>query len=256
MDTMLIVGHPGHEIRCHGWMSRHKPEVHVLTSGGGASKTGRTASTRRTVEAAGARCGSLFGTFADQEVYGFMLNCDAGPLADWAETVATMIAGQPPAVLVTDMVEGYNSSHDLLAYLVDAAVTKAATLGGGRPRILCQPLMGRPDQAWQGRLKPSEVLNLDEAEYAAKLKAAGAYPELHTEVEHALRESGPDAFRTEAFYEAPTGETLLTALPEVKPHYETFGEEQVRRGKYAHVIRHREHLVPLARAVRRRMGVG
>ena len=256
MNTMLIIGHPGHEIRCHGWMSRHRPVVHVLTSGGGASKAGRTESTRKTVERAGARCGRLFGSFTDQEVYGFMLRGEAGPLAEWAEAIATEIAGCSPTTVITDMVEGYNSSHDLLAYLVDAAVEKAAEHGGFRPRILCQPLMGRPDQAWQGRLKPTEVLTLDDAAYAAKLEASGAYPELKSEVEHALRESGPAAFRTEAFYVAPSGEPLLTALPDPTPYYETFGEEQVRRGKYDRVIRHQEHLLPLARAVRRRMGLG
>jgi len=256
MNTMLIIGHPGHEIRCHGWMSRHRPVVHVLTSGGGAPKAGRTESTRKTVEGAGARCGRLFGSFADQEIYAFMLKGEAGPLATWAESIASEIAGCSPTTIITDMVEGYNSSHDLLAYLVDAALTKAAEHGGFRPKVLCQPLMGRPDQAWQGRLKPTDILTLDEDAYAAKLDAAGAYPELKSEVEHALRESGPDAFRTEAYYETPRGETLLTTLPDPKPYYETFGEEQVRRGKYAHVIRHQEHLLPLARAVRRRMGLG
>ncbi len=255
MHTMLVIGHPGHEIRCHGWMSRCRPIVQVLTSGGGASRTGRIESTRRTVQEAGAACGRLFGSYSDHEVYAFMLAGEAGGLADWAEALAIEIVGHRPTTLVTDMVEGYNTSHDLLAYLVDAAVAKAARLAGVRTRVLCQPLVGRPDQAWQGRRKPSELLALDEATYAAKLSAAGAYPELKAEVEQALRETGPEAFRTEAFYDAPSGESLLTTLPDPTPYYETFGEQQVRRGKYNHVIRHKEHLIPLARDVRRRMGL-
>lgn len=253
---LLIIGHPGHEVRCHGWMSRHRPLTLVLTSGGGASKAGRAASTRTVVEAAGARCSALFGNFSDQEVYGCMLRGDADPLAEWTGEAARLIAAQRPDLILTDMVEGYNSSHDLLAYLVDAAVAKAVTLGWKAPRVLAQPLMGRPDQAWQGKLRPVETIELDEAELTRKLAAAEGYPELRAEVEHALRELGPAAFRQECLYATETGEALLRSLPEPTPFYEKFGEEQVRRGKYAHVIRHRGHLVPLALAVRARLGIG
>jgi hypothetical protein len=97
---------------------------------------------------------------------------------------------------------------------------------------------------------------LSDEEYERKMEAARGYPELRAEVELALHETGADAFRCEAFYATPQGEALLDALPSDPPYYETYGEEQVRRGKYAQVIRHREHLRPLVAAVRRRLGMG
>src|SRR5947207_1965878 len=36
----LLVAHPGHELLLHGWISRNKPVVHVLTDG---TRLGRTA---------------------------------------------------------------------------------------------------------------------------------------------------------------------------------------------------------------------
>ncbi len=256
METMLIIGHPGHEIRCHGWMARLRPEVHVLTSGGGASRAGRTESTRRTVETAGARCGKLFGDFSDHEIYAFLLGADHTPLVTWTAALAAEIRRQEPRLLVTDMVEGYNSSHDLLAYLVDVAVTHAAAAGAKPTEVRSQPLIGRPDQAWEGRLRPVETLMLNNEEYERKMEAARGYPELSAEVELALLETGAEAFRCEAFYAMPRGEALLDALPSFPPYYETYGEEQVRRGKYSQVIRHREHLKPFVATVRRRLGIG
>lgn len=235
-------------------MTRNQPLVLVLTSGGGDCKVGRTASTRRVIEAAGARCGALMGEFSDTEVYSFMREGVAGPLADWTEQAAHLIAEHRPRIVLTDMVEGYNSSHDLLAYLAHLAVDRAARLGWRPDRLLCQPLEGRPDSAWDGRRRPEVTLSLTDAELAAKLAAARSYPELSYEVERALTEHSAEAFRMECLYATPRGEALLTELPEPKPFYEIHGERQVAAGKYASVIRHREHLVPLARSIAARLG--
>ena len=253
-DTpLLICGHPGHEVRCHGWMSRHRPMVLVLTSGGGASKTGRTTSTRRVVEEAGARCGALMGEFSDTEIYDFMRSGEAGALAAWTEQVGRIIAEHRPGTVVTDMVEGFNPSHDLVAFLTRLAVEHAARLGWQPARTLCQPLESRPDRAWDGRLRPEVTLSLTDAELIRKLKAARDYPELAQEVERALGEHSACAFRTECLYALPGTDDLISQLPSPKPFYEIFGERQVAAGKYASVIRHADHVEPLGRAIQARM---
>lgn len=252
-SAMLIVGHPGHEVRCHGWMARNRPLVLVLTSGGGSCKVGRTASTRRVIEETGARCGALMGDFSDTEVYAFMRDRNPGPLAEWTEQAARIIAERRPATVLTDMVEGYNPSHDLLAYLTHLAVERAAAIGWRPERLFCQPLEGRPESAWNGRRRPEITLRLGEGELASKLAAARSYPELAHEVERALAEHSAEAFRTECLYATPGGEALLAELPEPRPFYEIHGERQVAAGKYASVIRHGEHLVPLARSIAARL---
>jgi hypothetical protein len=253
--TLLLIGHPGHEIRCHGWMSRAKPQVQVLTTGGGASKTGRLASTKKIVEQAGAKYGDELLTFSDHEVYGFMLNQTVQPLIEWTEGVTQIILKERPTILLTDMVEGYNSSHDLVAYLTSIAVERAATLGWHIPQVFCQPLTGASDMAWGGKLAPVITLELTLEEFDQKLSAARGYPELAEEVENALKENSAVSFKKECLYTTVKGASILTSLPEPKPFYETFGELQVSRGKFKDVIRHAQHLVPLVKTIRAAAGL-
>lgn len=252
-DTLLICGHPGHEVRCHGWMERKRPLVLILTSGGGESKTGRIASSRRVIEQAGARCGPLLGSFSDAEIYRQMSAGDPTPLAEWTREVARLISEQRPDTVLTDMVEGFSSTHDIVAYLSQLAV-ELAERQGWRPRhVLCHPLESRPERAWGGRLAPKETLELDDGELARKLAAARGYPELAYEVERAIAENSEEAFRRECLYDPAPAERLLTLLPDPKPLYETFGERGVASGKYPTVIRHAEHIVPLGLAIRHRL---
>ena len=253
--SLLVIGHPGHEIRCHGWLSRHRPTVVVLTSGGGGSKSGRLASTRRVIDKAGAVAAPLFGDFSDHEVYGFMLRQEPAQLTAWTANLAELIRKESPDVILTDMVEGYNSSHDLTAYLVAIAAEKAGALSGLSPQVLCQPLEGSPDQAWSGRLRPHLTLELTDEEFRRKMADAHAYAELAAEVAAALHQTPAHAFRKEHLYLPAPADALLEALPQEIPFYETYGEQQVANGKFAEVIRHRRHILPLVRAIRRALEV-
>jgi LmbE family N-acetylglucosaminyl deacetylase len=254
-SSMLVIGHPGHEIRCHAWLNRHRPTVVVMTSGGGASKPGRIASTLRVIERAGATASPLFGNFSDHEVYGFMLRQEAGKLGAWTRQLSELIRQERPAVILTDMVEGYNSSHDLTAYLVASAVEMTHGSQITPPLVLCQPLDGRPDQAWNGRLRPHTTLALTDAEFRRKMEDARTYAELAAEVADTLRQTPAEAFRQECLYLPAEADALLESLPGEVPFYETFGEQQVAQGKFAEVIRHKRHLVPLVRTIRHDLGL-
>jgi len=83
-----------------------------------------------------------------------------------------------------------------------------------------------------------------------KIRVARAYEStmVRHEVEEFLSERGAEGFRVE---------TLLYSIPrtpgememEPKPEWEVHGERLVREGVYDRVIRLREHLVPLVRAL-------
>jgi LmbE family N-acetylglucosaminyl deacetylase len=254
-EALLICGHAGHEVRCHGWMERNRPLVLILTSGGGESKTGRTDSSRRVIERAGARCCPLMGSFSDGEIYRQMSGQDPEPLAEWTRQAAAIISSERPRTVLTDMVEGFNSTHDIIAYLTHLAVELASRQGARPEHVLCHPLEGRPDRAWEGRLSPVQTLRLDDGELARKLDAARGYPELAFEVERALTSLGEESFRSECLYQPMPPDQLLTRLPDAKPLYETFGEKGVASGKYASVIRHADHIIPLGLAIRHRLGL-
>src|SRR5215470_12779269 len=89
----LVLAHPGHELRVHGWLEAARPLVFVLTDGSGHSDRGRLASTTRVLEQAGAERGPLYGRLTDRALYGALLAGDHAlfdGLAD--ELAATFLA--------------------------------------------------------------------------------------------------------------------------------------------------------------------
>src|SRR4051812_991070 len=74
--ALLVVAHPGHELRVHRWLEERQPEVWVLTDGSGHGATGRIASTARVLARTGAREGPLFGHWPDREAYRILLDGD------------------------------------------------------------------------------------------------------------------------------------------------------------------------------------
>src|SRR5262245_50004468 len=70
--TALVVSHPGHELRVHGWLERTKPVVHVLTDGSGHTGSSRLDSTTRLLERVGARAGSIYGRYSDESLYALL----------------------------------------------------------------------------------------------------------------------------------------------------------------------------------------
>jgi hypothetical protein len=68
-------------------------------------------------------------------------------------------------------------------------------------------------------------------------------------VESALAANGKDAFRIECL--RPVEPSLYCSHFQKPPFYEHYGENQVAAGFYDRVIRYREHMLPLARALAR-----
>ena len=253
--ALLVIGHPGHELRCHGWMCTRRPTVFVLTDGGGHANRPRLDYTRDTVVRSGAHPGRCFGAFTDREIYRCMLDGETDKLIECARTISDTILSLRPAIVVCDMIEGYNPSHDLCRYLTRAAIEAAAERGWSVREDLCMPLIGHPERAWNGRLQWSQQLTLDDTQLAAKLDAARRNPELAAEVASAIRELGEDAFRHECFYPSPPGSLLDDGLPDPRPYYETYGEQQRRAGHYDDVIRFDMNVRPLMRKVRAALGL-
>src|SRR5262245_66068555 len=84
----LIIAHPGHELRVHGWLERARPLVFVLTDGSGHTGRSRLASTSELLRGTGARPGGIYGRFADREVYAAILTRDVRRLTALADEPA------------------------------------------------------------------------------------------------------------------------------------------------------------------------
>lgn len=244
--TVLVVGHPGHELRVYGWMMTSHPVVHVLTDGSGSDRQPRIASTTTLLDTVGATAGSIYGRMSDREIYGAILDGDHARFIVLAEELAATLISNNVSVVAGDAVEGFNPSHDVCRYVINAAVRLAAASGQA---IACYafPLDGPPDAGGNARRGALRVDLTDEM-LTQKLEAAYAYAELRGEVESALQRVGSAPFRTEWLFpvdlDDPYGRN-----PDETPYYEVYGAQRVSAGAYAHLVTFREHVRPLAEAL-------
>src|SRR4051812_17884700 len=74
--AVLVVGHPGHELRVYGWLADVRPVVHVVTDGSGSDGVSRVGSTSALLDGAGACRGLIYGRMSDREIYAAILAAD------------------------------------------------------------------------------------------------------------------------------------------------------------------------------------
>lgn len=238
----LVVAHPGHELRLHAWLARVRPAVYVLTDGTGSLGTSRVASTECVLTDTGASAGTIFGRWSDRDLYAAILDRDHAPFLRLADELAARLVASDAEHVVGDAAEGYNPGHDACRLVIDCAVART-----GRAITRWDfTLVGRPDEA----IGPGEVarLPLAPSDVARKLTVAESYPDLVGEVDHARRTWGDAAFGHECLRRLED-DAPWTPAHGVMPFYEQFGEYQVAAGAYERVLRHAEHMMPLAEAL-------
>jgi hypothetical protein len=232
-------------------LEQAQPTVFVLTDGSGHGRGSRLASTEKLLRGAGATPGSIFGRFADREIYRLLLDGDTAPLEDLARELAAAFVAAGVDVVAADALEGYNPGHDLCRVLTDAAVALACRQTG-RPIASYEfPLSGPPDACPAALRSTALRLTLDDLALARKLAAADAYPEMAEEVERALAGQGEEPFRLECLrpVDPEAGLAGIVARAGSPPFYESYGERQVAAGHYRDVLRLEEHFLPVARAL-------
>jgi len=246
--TALVVGHPGHELLVHGWLEVTRPMVFVFTDGSGRSNQSRLASTTKVLNQTGAKSGSIYGRLTDAAGYAAILNHEFDPFIGLAnELCEALVAGRIDYV-AGDAFEGYNPMHDVCRLVVDAAVTVANRMRGHRVAnfefsLIGQSVFHEPPHA-EGICRL-----LDDAAFARKISAAKGYTELAGEVAAALERTSTDALRVECLRPVRSG--LSNYRCDQLPFYEHYGKKQVEAGYYHRVLRHNEHIAPLAEALRR-----
>lgn len=229
-------------------MEAVRPLVFVLTDGSGSRAEGRLHSTTLVLERTGARPGSIYGRMSDRTLYAAVLERRFDVFIRMTDELAEALCAANVEYVVGDATEGYNPSHDVCRLMVDAAVRLVGRCRGaalpnydfllvGAPYV-CPDELGA-DAIWH---------RLDDGAFARKLDAAHAYPELAGEVDAALSRYGAEPFRAECL--RPVRRDAFHEQPAEVPFYETFGAKRVSEGHYAEVLRYREHVLPLAEALR------
>jgi hypothetical protein len=235
---MVVVAHPGHELRVLDFIARTSPLVAVLTDGSGSTGRSRLASTTALLDEVGARPAPVFGRFTDRNAYDHLMRGDSSPFLVAAVDLSEAICAHRITAIATDAAEGYNPVHDVCRVLTEAAAGLSRSVA---PELFEFDLVGHPDSEDQGIR-----LRLDEGPFARKLDAIQRYTELAGEAQAAFDAYGVDAFRTE--FLRPAQPTRLGGVSEV-PYYERVGDERVRQGRYASVLRYGEHVRPVMAAL-------
>lgn len=279
----LVVAHPSHELRVHGWLQKARPRVFILTDGGGRAGEPRIAATTKVLEQVGAEPGLIYGRLADLEVYAALLRQDLALFTGLADELAEALAQDETEYVVGDSAEGYSSVHDVCRLLIDAAVEIASRRYGRTIQNFDFAVVGPPDDHCKTG-DDAIWLHLDDGMFLRKIAAAHDYsPTLAADVEAALGGKTFDgirrllepklvdqttevirteinaraeldgveigAYRTECL--RPLSNDRLGADWSVtQAFYEVYGERMVATGHYQHVIRYHEHVRPVADALR------
>lgn len=250
--TLLVIGHPGHELRVWHWLCQEKPAVCILTDGSGGTGDPRLAATQRLLELAGASHDAGFGCVTDAQIYKATLEHDLAFFVQIATKIRDLLISEQFDIIVGDGLEGYNPTHDLCRLMIDAAVT-AASRRGRQVLNYSFPLMGHPHGA--GQTVDDVCVELTQAQLQQKIDLIVGYGTqaggmLATEVADTFARFGTDAFIQEWLF--------LTSRPitkpghgTVKPFYERHGEQRVAEGAYKYVIRYNEHVFPVLQELTR-----
>lgn len=226
----LVVAHPGHELRLFRWLETEHATLFVLTDGSGRSGRSRVESTRHVLASAGCKPGSMMGALTDVDVYRDVLAGDVTNIARLTKELAVAIAGGGFRSIVSDAVEFYNPTHDLCWVMANLA----ARVCGSVDRFSFA-VVGHPDNGL--------AIELDDDAFCRKMEMATRYDDLAVDVEELIRRVGSDALRREVFTPVDP-RAIAPEEPCEMPYFERRGEEQVSSGRYAVVLRYREHFAP------------
>ncbi|MES2833485.1 MAG: hypothetical protein V4707_02120 [Pseudomonadota bacterium] len=242
MTTVLVVAHPGHELRLSAWVRRTRPTVFVTARGSRSGRSeARIAASHAVVETLGGAAGEPFGAACDIDLYAAIMARDPTLFLALADTLRDAFASV--ATVVADGWQNYNPVHDLTHLIARVAAAEAGS------RFLDYPVvLGGLAHAPDGPL--AEVIDLSPDELSEKHTLIARYPEIAEDVAGLTAAAGDAAFARETLHRPlPLGELLPTTTP---PWYEIWGEGRVAAGIYAECLRW-SHMAPIVAALSARL---
>jgi len=187
----MVVAHPSHELRLHGWLEKARPYVCVLTDGAGRSGESRLHQTSEVLAKAGARRGAIYGRLTDAQVYSAILNGNPELFTRLVEELARAFVEEKIEYVVGDAAEGYNVTHDICRTIIGAAVDVAEQEYGHRIADFDFLVVGPPAECPDDLRDQALCLQLDDQSFERKVQAVLDYsPGLAKDVE-AARNGAP-----------------------------------------------------------------
>jgi len=184
----LVIAHPSHELRVHGWLQTSTPSVFVITDGSGRAGEPQLQSTTKVLKDVGADLGSIYGRVGDVDVYNTFLKRDFSFFIGIAEELAEAFRRQEIEYVVADSDEGYSPTHDVCRLLTNAAVEIVRRTTQRQIANFDFAVVGSPEECPDMIRKQAVWIHLDDEAFARKVAAARAYnARLALDIEAALR---------------------------------------------------------------------
>ena len=242
MTTLLFMGHPGHELLAYKVLKEYRPLVVYLTTGSGNKDNARIHQSVKLVESLGLQVYEPFKPFTDRQVYEYIMHGRFDAFTEAKELIKKLVLEKQVGRIMGDALEGFNPSHDLCRYLINATVKDLEeTCWLENYYFLQDQLLLNDDQ-----LTPQDSsFSLTDHELEAKLAACLDYEELKFEVNRFMEKYGTDFFRNEYFKRIQNPDQIVN-WESATPFYETHGKKRVAEGVYKEALLFEEHMKPLA----------
>jgi hypothetical protein len=247
--SLVVYGHPNHELATFGLLQRLTPHIVFLTDGGSEE---RLQQTREGLSSIGLLDRATFLNYGEREFYDALLQRDDRFFAAIAEVVRDHVTRLGAKHIFCDAVEFYNPVHDMGLPLARAA------LKGKDDASLCElPLIFQANESDELfifqrppklRIAESSTLSLSEEEFEAKGAAKDhVYTILMRQLAPQLRKVPREHWTTE--YVFPAREEVPRPGADMRLRYELRAALLLERGEIAEPILYREHYVPVAAAL-------
>ncbi len=222
----------------------------MLTDGSGNTQKSRVQNTLKIIRQSGAIASPVIGKFTDSEIYRIILKQDKIPLIHLMEEIISDIEAHGINALAGDALEGYNPTHDLCRYMINA-ISRVFSLSSGKEMPNFEfPLDGHPHQRPGRSTHEAMRIDLDDEDLERKYTAAHNYPELLEEVNKALELHGKLPFQAEYLWPVNRPDDFQGWTTD-EPFYETWGKQKINSGKFKELITYHGHLRPLAELLMR-----
>ncbi len=221
-----------------------KPDVIFLTTGSGNKDEARIHESIKLIESIGLKAYRPFEPFSDRQIYDLILEGKHDAFVEVKSALEQFILGKKYNRIFGDALEGFNPSHDLCRYLINASVRSLQDNLPLENYSFLQDELFKCSEIEQD--KEGLVLNLNVREVEAKLNACREYSQLKHEVDRFIERFGVEFFNHEYFRKLSQTDMIKNWENEA-PFYEIHGRKRVEEGVYKHVISFDNHMKPLAK---------
>lgn len=250
-ETLIVTGHPNHELAILGMVQRARPHLLVVTDGG---QPERVADSRRVFESLDLSDRVRFLDFPEVDLYRALLERDLRTLLGLVADIRAVVDRVKPRQILCESVEFYNPLHDLTLPFATAAARHLPNVAmlefpliaeipesGGRFRVQ------RPPASREGA---SETFNLSPDELSVKRAAAAhSYPSLRRQLGELIDGIGSEHAAKEYYLSATSD--LPVPGAEHALRYEERGRVLQKEGAVDHVITFQDHFLPAVAALER-----